>query len=205
MGGIGWQELVILLTILAIGAVAYVPIYLVIQARKPLSRPSGETDSAGFWLRAGGEIVDLLLIGVLSSLAAWLVGLVTRTDEATAPQNLTAWAVAVAYVVVGNGRGATPGKRWARLRVIDANGGAPGVQRAAVRAVLPYGLRVLLLLVTIWASTAQESQDGGAGLPMVLFAVIVLVIAAVYLWMIRDPRKQTLHDKLASTFVVLSA
>jgi uncharacterized RDD family membrane protein YckC len=163
---------------------------------------------AGFWRRVGGEFVDYLIL--LLPLQA-ISNVAAQADAGgTIPVAglVMPWLLGLVYYVVGNGSGGTLGKRAVSLRVVEEAGSAPGMSRAAVRAVIQFGLRLLIGLVFLPALVAGTSP-GGSTVPawavlmgLVLGMVILLLMALDYLWMLRDPRNQTLHDTLARTFVV---
>ena len=158
---------------------------------------------AGFWHRVGGEILDALILLIPTWVLSGVVARVFTRDDSLFASLFIPWLVALGYYVVGNGRGGTFGKRLTKLRVVDAAGAVPGIRRGALRAILPYGLR-LLLFVPLSASSNAQSQ-GTMVLPtwaMLVLLLILLLMAIDYLRMIWDPHKQTLHDKLAGTFVI---
>lgn len=211
MGGLGWQELVIILIILAVIAIPLA--ILIVGVRSALDNrrrvESGQVSGqeyAGFWLRAAAELADGLILLIPSRIVGRIADGLQPGQTGQLGGGVAGWIIALVYTVILNGRGATLGKRWARIRVIDDAGNPPGLARASVRAAIPFGLRLLLLIASLRIAVVQE-QNGpaistGAAAATALFLVLMLID---YLWMIWDPRKQTLHDKLAGTFVTLDA
>ena len=79
--------------------------------------------------------------------------------------------ISLAYLLIGNARGRTIGKRATGLAVVDAvTGYAPG---------------------TASSLTRTEAQ-----------ALTVLTLGVGYVVAVRDPRRQTLHDRIANTIVI---
>ncbi len=120
--------------------------------------------------------MDTLIVGALELLPEYLVTgrIAVGTDVETSTGG--AWFIllgslaAVAYLVAGNARGATLGKRIVDLRIVNEDGHPPGYRKSALR-----------YLVSI---------------------VSGFVFALGYLRMLWHPRKQTLHDRAAGTYVV---
>lgn len=134
-------------------------------------------DLAGYGSRVGATLLDGLLVGVVAFLAVVVAG-VTRGDV-----NYVVIALALLSSLVyapvlmcrsGSHNGQTLGKQALAIRVVrqDAQ--------------------------PITASTALVREFVGKGvLGLVPFFTIV-----DYLFPLGDPRRQAIHDKLASTFVV---
>jgi uncharacterized RDD family membrane protein YckC len=214
MTGLGWQELVIVAVILCIFLGGALPIYLIFRALRHRSRhdalrqryrQAGDTASliyAGFWDRAGAALLDglvlLVPIWVIQAAGQRLTG-----EPYSIAASLLTTAVWMAYMIIGNGRGATLGKRWAGLRVVNAAGAAPGLQRASVRVLIPLAASLLTYFSVanpVRIERGEPVVSLQSILPLLASWLIVLVDT---LWMIWDPRKQTLHDKLAGTFVIV--
>ena len=149
---------------------------------------------AEFWHRVRGALLDFLVLLPAVLVVYGVAFAVFDGDDRWLVAGLISWPLSTAYYVIGNGRGGTLGKRWAGLRVIDATGAAPGMKRAVVRAIPAFGLGLLGLvndLVHRWWGLWSPPLD-----------YVSLLLPLDDLWMIWDRRKQTLHDKLAGTFVV---
>jgi uncharacterized RDD family membrane protein YckC len=158
---------------------------------EPATRPYGTADEpagygavfeyGGRWRRLIAAIVDgLIVYAVTWLLTAPILGFGTMYEGSLARQtfaNIVAGVVAFLYSVLQHGRwGQTVGKRVMSLRVVRAeDAGAIGYGQAAWRLLFAY----LISLVTCGV--------GG------------LVDVAWILW---DPRRQALHDKVARTVVV---
>jgi uncharacterized RDD family membrane protein YckC len=85
--------------------------------------PVGHGGYAGFWIRFGASLLDGLIIGVATGLAAAMFG----ADDTTT--NLLNLVVGVVYfgLLEGGPTGQTLGKRVCGIRVVDAATGQPGI------------------------------------------------------------------------------
>jgi uncharacterized RDD family membrane protein YckC len=99
--------------------------------------------------------------------------------------------------------GGTLGKRAFEIRVIDAAGRAPGLRRGFLRHpwVALYALANLIPLVGGLVGSVEFVLGS---LLLGLLVPIVCFVGSIVdgLWMLDDPDRQTLHDKLAGTYVV---
>jgi uncharacterized RDD family membrane protein YckC len=141
---------------------------------------------AGRWERLGALVLDSILVGVVSlALSAPFIDWDAMTDPASTTggaftTDLTSSAISTVlsflYFWLMHARsGQTLGKKALGIRVVrEQDGGAIGSGTAAWR----YGVQILLAIP--------------CGLGSLLDA----------LWILWDPRKQTLHDKAAHTLVV---
>lgn len=83
---------------------------------------------------------------------------------------------------------------------------------AAVASMPPsligYLLSVSLFSLLVFSSQVNQmatSDDPALPLGVLLAGLVIFLVMAVdYLWMIWDPHKQTLHDKMAGTFVTIA-
>jgi uncharacterized RDD family membrane protein YckC len=160
-------------------------------AAEPPGRPYGSADHPGGYgamgpiLRYGGRwrrliaaIIDGLIVYALTLLAtAPIIGHGTVYGARQIAADLVAAVIAFLYYVLQHGTwGQTLGKRAMNLRVVrESDGGPIGYGQAAWRLLFQY----LLSLLTCGI--------GG------------IVDVAWILW---DPRRQALHDKVAKTVVV---
>ena len=139
---------------------------------------------AEWGLRVGATIVDGLVLLVPEFLILLAIGL-RRTFTTTNPLyfNLAVLAVGGLYSVyfLSRPRGQTIGNRAAKTRVVSASSGDS----------LTFKTSIIRWLVI------------GAFSFSYLFYVGVLLAPLDYLWPLWDPRRQTLHDKIAGTIVVL--
>ena len=151
--------------------------------------------------RVAGYLVDAVIIGIVSSLLAPLLGL-TSTIGTGGLETLTAdfgysvltVAIGFVYFVVSwtGGRRASLGQRLFQIQVGNAFDGRPLTFEQAVRRWLGYGMFLTLFSFDLTIA-------GVAGLLQFVW-VIVLFITTV-----SSPTKQGLHDKLANTALVRPA
>lgn len=131
---------------------------------------------AGFWLRVGALVIDLLLqFAILAAIGAALSGAGAQLLVAIASIGYTVASVALSVGVVGR-TGGTVGMRVLRMRIVREDDGSPiGYALAAGR------------LGVLWA-----------------FAVATLGVGLLVdlVWIAVDPRGQSVHDKACSTLVV---
>jgi uncharacterized RDD family membrane protein YckC len=137
------------------------------------SAPGGPTGPrAGFWVRVGAFIIDVLVVGVVG-IVLLVVGAVADSDALIAIGYLVWIAGFAAYEIYfhGSDSGQTVGKRAVGIRVIDfATGGPIGYGRATIRMLGRFISGFFCYLG--------------------------------YLWMLWDKEKQTWHDKMANDVVV---
>ncbi|MGL4745446.1 MAG: RDD family protein [Dermatophilaceae bacterium] len=170
---------------------------------------------APWWRRLLARVLDSLLNGVITTVLGWpfveeLVAVLGRyvadvaeaTERGAAPPDQNAFAAAVGDVllpvtIIGlmvalvyeigflRWRGATPGKTALGMQVRRV--GAPGrltFSDAARRQVLAVGTTIVGLVPFVG-----------------LIATVVSVLDPA--WLLWDPKRQTLHDKMADTVVVI--
>jgi uncharacterized RDD family membrane protein YckC len=139
---------------------------------------------ASYGVRVGGWLIDWLITSAIGALALLPIHAVHqtvvngRTSLSVSTQGLVLSALIVIIydtALIGSGRSQTLGMRALGIRVVDARGVRPvSYARALGRSVCEYVL--ILLFVIPW------------------------IIDMLYpLW---DPRRQTLHDKVAETVVI---
>ncbi|MEZ4532296.1 MAG: RDD family protein [Thermomicrobiales bacterium] len=95
--------------------------------------------------------------------------------------------------------GSHSGMHLLKVRVVDSEGNPPGIRRSIVRYIIP---ALSLLPWLAFLASPGFMLDLGAPVLIVLGAATMVLGVLDPLWMIWDAQKQTLHDKLASTFVV---
>jgi len=134
--------------------------------------PTG-TGLAAWWKRLVALVVDNALLYAVSALVA-IQG--TSSTTVSDLRLLTELVLTFLYFGYLNGvHGQTVGKRLLGIRVVDVDTGEPvGLARGLAR----YGVVALLSMALV----VPEIIDG--------------------LWPLRDPRRQSWHDKVARTLVV---
>ena len=163
----------------------------------PATLNAAETPYGTLAARGAASLIDLVIVLLLE----WPVA---RAVHGTGPasqivlQFLPALYVIGAYTALGGGQ--TLGKRWLRLRVVNAQG-APLSLGASVRR---WAVSVGVLWPLWWllpAGTELSMPPASAGC-----AVIALVLAVIALdsWLLlaNRPSRRSLHDLAAGSFVV---
>jgi uncharacterized RDD family membrane protein YckC len=114
---------------------------------------------AGFWRRAGGYFIDYFIFLPLE------VPFYVEESGGAAALFLVAVVLTLANLIAGNARGATLGKAVFRMRVVNAEGGAPGYRKSVGRYLMSIFSGVLLIgyLAMIWDRQKQTWHDHAAG------------------------------------------
>jgi uncharacterized RDD family membrane protein YckC len=152
---------------------------------------------AGFWRRIGAFALDGAVLGAFG-LGLGLLWF-DRLAALGGVGRLFGGGIALAYLTLLNsriGRGQTLGKRALKIRVVDANGKAVGLSRAALRTF------VLLLPITLNGAYVPAADGGSAMLVILSLCIFGLGGALVYLYLFNRRTRQSLHDLVARTFVV---
>jgi len=152
--------------------------------------------------RIAAYVIDLLTIFVGLVIIAGVFGGSMEAPDPNSPDfNVAAsrtYLIGVVFQVgfywVWNSLGWSPGKRLMGLRIVNDRGTAPGAGRGFARTLGPILAGVASGVLAVVFSV---------GLP----ADIALLLGMTplylnYLWPLWDTRRQTWHDKLASTYVV---
>jgi uncharacterized RDD family membrane protein YckC len=130
---------------------------------------------AGFWIRLGAKIIDIIIQQILSFGIGIAIGLMLgqATNETTASllSSLVAFVVAIAYSTYFNGKfGATPGKMACKLRIVRPDGESITYLRALGRYF-------------------AEMLSG-------------MILAIGYIMAAFDEEKRSLHDRICDTRVI---
>jgi uncharacterized RDD family membrane protein YckC len=137
-----------------------------------------------WWTRAGAFVLDQLIIGAVAVAAVLAARVITGDVESDTAQ-IVAYAIAIPLGCLyapllmsrrGARNGQTLGKQALGIRVVRTDGQPVGFWLGVLRTVVA---QQLLTAITFYA-----------------YAVVD------YLWPLRDPQNQALHDKIASTWVV---
>jgi len=173
---------------------------------------------ASFLQRVGASLID----GIIFIPVTFIVGIVFVLASLDSFKNGTGFGIGQSlllslliilpraiYEVLMVSAGQTLGDRAAKIRIMDSAGNPPGLNKSFIRYIVPLALSLVGSIInnTITYSSGNFSYTSGAvtttntggTVISLLFNLIVLV---GYLWMLWDPNKQTLFDKLAGTFVV---
>lgn len=142
---------------------------------------------ADWWTRAGAFVLDQLIIAGVAIVAALIAAAIANDAGGDAAEIVT-YAIVIPLGLV-----------YAPVlmaREGDRNGQTLGKQIVGIRVVRTNGERVTFWEGVLRTVVAQQ----------LLIAVTFYVYALVdYLWPLRDPQNQALHDKIAKTWVVRTA
>ncbi len=140
----------------------------------------GDSDLAGYWQRVGATLLDGLVVGAPAFVAA-----VVATTSGARPETIRYVIVAVALL------GTLIYAPVLLCRSGSRNGQTLGKQALSIRAVRQDA-------APIGAFTALTREFVGKG----LLGLLPFFTIVDYLFPLGDARRQAIHDKLASTFVV---
>ena len=142
-----------------------------------------------------GVIVGLVALVTLDD-GTGLAGLGTIFVAVWVPAILAflAWTVFVLFMIARDGQ--SPGKKVMKIRIVNVDGSAWGWRGTLIREVLGKFLIVGLIsgvLGAVMGSALSEETSS-----VVSFIVWLLL----FIWVLVNDKNQTLHDKLASNYVV---
>lgn len=156
---------------------------------------------AGFWIRLGAFVFDLLAIGYVIR----IVG--TQFREQLLPlgraANLLTCLLVFLYFTLANGpigKGRTLGKLLTRIRTGDLDGGPLPLHRAAVRTLVLWPILLTGSLVPFLAPD-EPSHHAGWLLGNITWALQLALLIAAILTVSFNPFKQGLHDFAAKSTV----
>ena len=181
---------------------------------------SAEMPTADFGTRFSAFMID----GMLLFAAQWIIFIVLSrqlqavgltSTESCVPDSVAQcegpstllWALLLLFLVgstigyhaVFEGRfGATPGKQWMGLQVVDAQGRSPiGLTAGFLRSLVRQAFWISLLFVV-------DASPLSLGLPSVLFVALPLLALGVFVWGAMSADGRAVHDLVAATYVVRS-
>lgn len=111
-----------------------------------------QTQYAGFWIRLGAYLIDV----VITFVPLYLIQLVIPN-----PLSIVSTIVYALYaaILAGPFRGATPGKKVLGLRVVDELGNTPGFGQLFLRYSLGYFISGIILAIGfIMIGTGEQKQ-----------------------------------------------
>ncbi len=154
---------------------------------------------ATFLRRVASSLLDGLLIAFLFFCVAGLF----VTGDSVGWVSLAGAVLFWIYVVVMVSRGGTFGQRLVHLRVVDRAGRPPGFRRSLIRAILPI---LVALPPTLTQAFVVSGNDDHAfyiwAIGGMLSSIALLIGLLDVVWMIPDKQNQTIHDRLAGTYVI---
>ncbi|MBA4179714.1 MAG: hypothetical protein C0506_03915 [Anaerolinea sp.] len=176
------------------------------------SRPAFRIHYASFESRVAAGALDLLVMFIIASLLVTvgsLVVLVSSDFEKVEPSSTALnifWACVAAippalllYFFIGLAwKGQTIGASVMQLMVIRSDGRPLGVLGSMARVI---GLLVYLLIVALGIIVAFAFRES-TPIAATAIAAAFLIAAFGFIWAAFDPRRRTLHDRIAGTIVV---
>ena len=109
----------------------------------------GETEYMGFWIRVAAALID----GVLTGVASVII------DAVTGIPFIGSLLSVVYYVVLTGLRGQTLGKLTLGIIVVNGQGEAPGIGRAALREIVgKFVSAIVILLGYFWIGWDREKR-----------------------------------------------
>jgi uncharacterized RDD family membrane protein YckC len=138
---------------------------------RALAAPAGLTrqwdearDYAGFWGRFGALFLDGIIVGVVTLIVSFAL---LAADDSGVLGWLVSIVLGAIYYSVGNGTGATLGKRAFNLRVIkEIDGSVPGIGAGFIRWFIALFSALVIYLGyfwMIWDPKKQTWHDKAAG------------------------------------------
>jgi|SRR3954447_4162595 uncharacterized RDD family membrane protein YckC len=121
------------------------------------SGPSGPR--AGFWIRFGAYLLDVLIYGIPAAVVVVVAALINDTLGVLAYFLVIVGSIAYFIYFEGGPEGATPGKRVCGIRIIDMNTGGPiGYGRAFIRWIMKIVSGAVFYLGYLWMLWDKEKQ-----------------------------------------------
>jgi uncharacterized RDD family membrane protein YckC len=175
------------------------------------SQPYAAAPSYGsFFRRFGALIIDMIIVLVLFFIGGFMVGLVGGSDTVQTLEDADRFGSAgsilsnmimTAMIIGFNAIGGTPGKRMLGLRITNQEGGLPGFALATIRA-WPWIVVLLCNLAYWFAASGSDGADSSLLEGVSVLAQVIWFIGCFFV--LGTKYKQTLHDKLAGTYVIKS-
>lgn len=156
-------------------------------------------------------LVDTLIyvgIGILGAIVGVVLAIVVLDDNSdlgsvaafivlvviSAILPMLAWTVIVLFMIARTGQ--SPGKKLLKTRIVNADGSDWGWRGTLIREVLGKILIGGLISGVLGAVLGSALGDETSSI------VGLIVLLLLFIWILIDEKNQTLHDKLASTYVV---
>lgn len=175
----------------------------------PSTPASGSSASADLGTRFSAFVIDaLLLFGlqwiVVIALSRQLQAVGLNASELCEPEsdvlcegpNTVLWIVLFAFIVIttfgyhaffDGAAGATPGKRWMGLRVVDESGDVIGMPAGLIRSVIRQG-------VWVWVFLFVSASPISVAVPGLIFLGLFALSVATFVWGAFAPDGRALHD-----------
>lgn len=143
---------------------------------------------------AGGGLMGILLEQENSGLDGFQAGrMVLMMGLLVGSAGMLVWCGANLALVAS--RGQSPGKIVMKVRIVMMDGSRLGFGRALLREII--GKLIIIGFVSavlVWLALGVLGDDSGI--------IPVLVLLGLFIWILVDGNNQTMHDKIAGTYVV---
>jgi|SRR5687767_3724586 uncharacterized RDD family membrane protein YckC len=121
------------------------------------SGPSGPR--AGFWIRFGAYLLDILIYGIPAVIIVVVAAVINDALGVLAYVAVIIGSVVYVVYFDGGPQGATPGKRICGIKIIDMQGGGPiGYGRAFIRWLMKIVSGAVFYLGYLWMLWDKEKQ-----------------------------------------------
>lgn len=135
----------------------------------PETLPITTFEYAGFWMRFGAWLIDLVIVGIGSAILSSLLGFAFGLDYLFSL--IRPVLLALYYVLFTGLRGQTPGKMALGIKVVREDGQLPGLRYAALREVVGKIVSTIALFLgflwIVWDSRKRGWHDYIAGTTVV--------------------------------------
>ncbi len=170
---------------------------------------------AGFWIRFGSLLLDLLIISPVIFIVLYLNGLSKNAYFYTVIPLLIFHSWYNIYLVQKNG--GTPGKLISGLTILKKDGTDLTWREAILRHIVSFGLTIFVVIVTIIALTHSDTEyyESLNWMKKQEYLMTLLPIYfTLYTWtsniwtwgelfvLLLNKRKRALHDFIAETVIV---
>lgn len=169
--------------------------------------PEMHVEYAGFWIRVGAALIDVLIFLPLIGLEIY-----NKLNIHSIPLMLLGSTLMIIYKpYLEYARGATIGKSLLGIKVVNTDFGPLTLNQAIIRYIPWLISSVLAIMISIEYYNADELADNFLEIGLVtqdsfwntfngLYSLVFLAIVIVVAF---DKRKQGLHDKIAETYCIM--
>lgn len=170
---------------------------------------------AGFWIRLGSLLLDLLIISPVIFISLYINGLSKNAYFYTVIPILAFHFLYQIYLVRKNG--GTPGKLIAGITILKTDGTAVTWREAILRHIVTFSMTIFVSIITIIALTQSDTEyyESLNWMNKQQYLMTLLpVYFSLYTWtsniwtyseffvLLFNKRKRALHDFIAETVIV---
>lgn len=174
-----------------------------------------ESIYAGFWIRFGSLLLDILIISPVIFIELYLNGLSVNAYYYTIIPTLIFHFWYNIYLVQKNG--GTPGKLVSGIKILKTDGNDLSWKEAILRHIVDFSLTIFISLITLIAiplSDTEHYQSLGWIYKQQYLMTLLPVYFTIYTWinniwtwsevfvLLFNKRKRALHDFIADTVIV---